>query len=496
MPDVMPTPRRIATPPGFRFSSVQSGYDATDDRGRRRSPPTRTMHEDLHAEERHRQILSANTRDLARNYAITSWAIRKHIDYVSEFTFQATTRDSGFNRAFEYWHAQQAKRFAFDVAGRHNQRRAIRLAEAGRCVDGDHWWLKLAPPVGNPNRGRRQLIEADRIASKSVGMPANTNPAEWINGVRLDPKTGKSMAVAICRRVNRSRKELERIVAGGNILQLAAYEFRVDQVRGVSPITSALNWFRDTYEGFEYALAKMKISQLFGLQVTRKAGDDGPFTGSGSSENQEDSDGDGTVDTAPLIDLKRGPFVTELEPGEEIKTVEGATPSTETVDFLKLMIHVALKSLDIPYSFFDESFTNFYGSRGGLIQYLHSVNNKVLDLQEFLDEDMRWRAGLAVEDGSLELPSGKDFDFLSWEYVPGGVEWWDSAKEARGAAMAIAMGASSPQRVCKEKNTNFYRNIDETAEAIQYAKAKEVPLSFGDSSAFAPEIKVEVGNGE
>ncbi|HEY4635659.1 MAG TPA: phage portal protein, partial [Rhodospirillales bacterium] len=292
----------------------------------------------------------------------------------------------------------------------------------------------------------------------------------------------------------RTRKELQRIVPARNISQHAAFEFRVDQVRGISPITTALNAYRDTMEGFEYSFAKLKIAQLFGLQITSQNDGSGSFTGPGTAQYTADADGDGTADSAPQINLTKGPFVTELNPGEEAKVIESHTPSTETVNFLKLAIHVALRATDIPYSFFDESFTNFYGSRGGLIQYLHSCNAKVQDLQEFLDDDHRWRAGLAVEDGELVLPSGKDFSFLEWEFVPGGIPWWDSTKEVRGAAMSVAAGFSSPIRVCQETGTNFFKNIDETAECLAYAREKEVPLTFGDSTAFAPGITVEASS--
>jgi capsid protein len=487
MPDVYPTPRPLSSARARQFA-IANGYDATEDRGRRRAPITRTMHEDHHAEERHRRILSASTRDLARNYAITAWAIRKHLDYIADFSFQATTPDADYNKYVGQWWKAQSSRHAFDVASRHPHRRAIRLAEAGKCVDGDHWWLKLAPPKGNPLRGKRQLIEGDRVDMPRGGLPKNSKPEDWLNGVRVDRETGRALAVGVCRRVGKSRKELQRIVSARNINQHAAYEFRVDQVRGLSAINSALNWFRDTYEGFEYALAKMKISQLFGLQITQQSGDGSTFAG--PRVNEEDADGDGTADSAPRIDLKRGIFVYEGEPGEEVKVVEGKTPAAETVDFLKLMIHIALKALDIPFSFFDESFTNFYGSRGGLIQYLHSCHNKVLDLQDFLDDDFRWRAGLAVEDGELELPSGKEFSYLTHEFVPGGVPWWDPAKEARGQAMSIAMGQTSPQRVCRETGTDFYQNILDIEEALKFAGDHNVALHFADSTAFRPEIAV------
>ena len=474
-----------------KLSAATNGYDGTESRGRRRPHPTTTSAEDFHANERRRTILSAGSRDLARNWTVAAWAIRKHLDFVADFTFQGKTPDGGFNKYLEAWWAKKCKKHEFDVAARHPHRRGVRLAEAGRTVDGDCGWLKLAPGIGNAQRGRIQAIEGDRIAMPRGDLPRNSTPEEWVNGVRVDPDTGRALAYGICRRVGNTRRQLQRIVPARNLIPHAAYEFRYDQVRGISPIASALNAFRDTYEGFEYALAKLKINQLFGLQINSGDQNSGPFTGPGTANYTEDEDGDGTNDSAPRIDLKQGLFVTELDVGEKAEVVESKNPSTETVNFLKLMIQVSLRALDIPFSFFDESFTNFYGSRGGLIQYLHACHNKVLDLQEFQDEHAAWRMGLAVEDGELELPSGKEFDFLAWEFVPGGVPWWDSTKEVRGAAMGVAAGFTSPLRVCRESGTNFEQNVDEIAYCQKYASDRGVNLEYGDSTAFAPSIVVQ-----
>ncbi len=466
---------------------ASGGYDATEHRGRRRPPMTGTSSEDVHLDARRRQILSATSRDLARNWASAQWAIRKHLAFVADFSFQAKTDDPGFNKDYEAWWAEKCKKHQFDVASRHTHRRAVKLAEACKSVDGDVLWMKLAPSVGDPNRGCIQAIEGDRIDMPRGSVPANANWEEWVNGVRVEPDTGRALAYGICRRVGRTQKVLQRIVPARNVFLHANYEFRYDQVRGISPLAAALNQFRDTQEGVEFALAKLKVGQMFGVQITHNGeGMGGPLPAPEEDEEGESCDDDGQ----PRINLGRAPYVVELEPGEEAKVIESRTPSTETVDFLKLIIHIALRSLDIPYSFFDESFTNFYGSRGGLIQYLHSCTDKVIDLQELQDEHHRWRVGLGIADRELVLPSGKDFSWLKWEFVPGGVPWWDPVKEVRGQAMAIAAGLSSPQRACREVGTVFEENVDQIADAQAYAKSKGVSLTYADSSAFAPAITI------
>ena len=48
---------------------------------------------------------------------------------------------------------------------------------------------------------------------------------------------------------------------------------RFDQLRGISPLAPAVNTLRDCYEGYDYALAKMKVAQLFALAFYRQQAD-------------------------------------------------------------------------------------------------------------------------------------------------------------------------------------------------------------------------------
>lgn len=472
----------LQQPQAKQLSTAAGGYDATDDRGRRRSPPTIVKSEDDIAKERHRRILSASSRDLARNFAIAAWAIRKHLDFVSRFSFRAATDDEAFNDDLEAAMREKMRPQEYDLAGRHHFTQAVRISEACRVMDGDVFWVKMGSGAGRV-RGRVQHVEGDKCRMSNREMPTNfQDPDRWSNGVRIG-RNGESQAFAFCDRGRNGGYELRRIVPSRNVLHHAFFE-RFDQYRGISPIASGLNWFRDTYEGFEYMLAKVKVAQLFGLAFTR----DGMMNPFGAVQATGDADGDGANDSDFEVALPQGMFSLDLDIGEKAEILESKTPAAETVDFLKLMIHVALKSLDIPYSFFDESFTNFYGSRGGLIQYLNTCKQPIGMLQQLQTNWANFRIGMMVADRELTLPSGRGFDFVRFEFVPDGIPWWDRVKEARGAAMEIAAGFSSPQRICREIGTDFESNITETAEAIRFADEKGVKLVFADSTAFRPEI--------
>lgn len=439
------------------------GYDAIKSNGRRRATATRVKHEDAILPARDRQKLQATTQEVQRNFATAAWAIRQHLNYVSAFTFQARTGNDELDDQIESFMTNWGSKYNCDVRRQHPFRRMIRLAEAMRVVNGDHFFVKLGGE--GFSRGRLQAIESDCIAD-----PPNAKPDDlWVSGVHVSP-AGGAKEYAIHRRTLDGKAEYQRNVPASNMFVHGFYD-RFDQVRGISPIASALNSFQDVYEGIDYALAKIKVSQLFALAFYREASD--PFDGTTATL---DADGDGTEDSGYEVDFGAGPQMLDLSPGDRAEFLESKTPATETTQFLKLVIHVALKSLDIPYSFFDESFTNFYGSRGGLIQYLKGCRHKQQDLQELLDEITSWRLGMAVADGDIILPPGMDFQMVDWEWVPDGVPWWDPAKEVAGHGMAIAAGLDSPQRVCRTSGTDFYENIDAIAHANAYARERGVTL--------------------
>ncbi len=91
-----------------------------------------------------------------RNFAMAAWAIRRHLDYVARFEFQATTKDEGLNRDLKLLMEIQSKPLEFDAGQRFGREKFFRLVEARRLLDGDTGILLI-------NNGTVQGIEADLI---------------------------------------------------------------------------------------------------------------------------------------------------------------------------------------------------------------------------------------------------------------------------------------------------------------------------------------------
>ena len=436
------------------------GYDAATASSRRRSVSGRIKSEDMEHKQTDRDRLSANMRDSVRNFALAGWMIRKHLDYVADFSFAARTDDPELNEHLEDLVTIWSRPQNCHSGGRHTLGALIRLAEAHRVIDGDVGLLKLRD-------GTVQPIEGDLIRSPRKIEDGQT----WINGVRVNAR-GRAVGYGIHRRNESGRAtEWATSVRARNLLLHGFFE-RFDQVRGISPLASALDPLKDLRENFEYALAKAKVSQLFSLVIS---------SGGGQAWGQHtDLTPDETDANQKKYSVKFGtaPQKLELDPGDDAKILESNQPSSEFQQFTESMIELALKSLDLPTSFFAEHKSNFFGARAAWLHYERSCHAKRASVQEILRKLTVWKLAQWQESGALELPTGTRLPDLAFEWVPRGTAWWDPLKEIKGEILAMGAGLDTPQRICRSRGSDFYKNVDQTRKAMDYAAEAGVPLSF------------------
>jgi capsid protein len=457
-----PAPSSSSPPVAKKFAST-TAYDAADQANRRRQPAINFRSEDDVLNPTRRAKVQANARDLARNFSIASWAIRRHLDYVTTFELHAKSKDRGFNREFEDWFYRIARSFQFDAAGRQSWDNAIRMLESQTVLTGDNGLIMLAD-------GTFQGIEGDRVRDIT---DAPKRSGRWVQGIKVND-AGKHLAYCVGRRVGNGFT-FERVIPAGNMVWHGCYD-RWDQIRGISPIVAALNPLRDVYENFDYALAKAKVEQLFALVLTRKALDS---IGDVTNPTEDALAPDEVKRSEYEVNVGKGPVLLDMDPGDDAKFLESSHPSTQFQDFTQLVTAVALKALDIPYSFFDEAHTNFFGSRGSWLHYERACRTKRNLLAAHQDRMLIRRLQIALLAGEFALPSGQTIDSINWEFVPLGMPWWRPSDEINGDVQAIAAGLNNPERICRSRGTGDpYENIDATADVLAYAKERGVPLSL------------------
>jgi capsid protein len=434
---------------------------AAAESGRRRMVTPTTKSEDRILDVAQRRIVIEDARDLRRNYSVARWAIRMHLDYVSTFAFQCKTKDKGLDSAVEAFMKSAGTAKRWDVTRRHSMRRMTRLAEAHAVVDGDVGWHLLRD-------GRVQGIEGERIRTPVGGLPDGIDVNDLVHGVRLD-KAGAAEDYCVNKRSQYGGWEFERMVPARHLL-MHGYFDRYDMVRGISPLASALNSFRDTYEAFDYALAKAKVCQLFGLAFKRDGGEQLPDLGFGEDED-ETADPASTDEPRYKVDISQGSPVLDLDPGDSVDILESKTPSTEFQQFMTMIIMAALKSLDIPFCFYNEAHTNYSGQRQAWLQYERASVEKRQNLQELLEMAVRWRLAVGVLAGDLVLPRRMSVAELPLRFIPLGVPWIDPLKEVKADIEAVAGKLMSRQRISLRGGGDWFEIADELAEEEAYIAA-------------------------
>lgn len=445
---------------GTEDTAKQWSYDAVTSNDSRRALSTSKKSEDDELNVGQRQKLISTTRDLIRNFSIAAWAVRMHLNYVTTFSLQMRTGIRDLDDQIEQLFKKWSKKQNCDVTGRNSFLRMVRMAEARAVIDSDCFFFTLDR---GPRRGQIQAIEGDRCRTPTTDVPSNFDSDRFTHGVALNGYGGAS-AYAFCDRT-RFGFELRRVVPRSNVIHHGFLE-RFDQVRGISPLTSAINSFQDVYEARQYALAKAKVSQFFAMLITH--GGDQSVTSTGTGEG-EDDEADNGAETS--FDFGSGPQMLDLENGDTASFLESKTPSTEFQAFSEMMIASALKALDIPFSFYDESHTNYSGARQALLQYEQSARARREVIRELLDSVMEWRIKLWIEDGDLVLPDGMSADDLAWEWIANGLPWIDPLKEIKADTEAVALGVKSRQLVCKERGYDFFEIADQLAKEKQYMES-------------------------
>lgn len=434
------------------------GYDAVKNTSRRRAPTSNNASEDATLPAHKRSKLTATTRDVQRNFSVAGWGIRKHLDYVSTFNFQSKTGNDIFDRRLEELMKWWSLPKNCDIRGKHSLAQITRIAEQSRVIDGDVLISRL-------RTGHLQAIESDRIANPTLGsIPKDMDLTNAVQGVILN-KVGAATGYIINKRGTWGGSlTFEKVVRANNAFHLGYYD-RFDQVRGVSRLAASINTFQDLYEGLTYALAKAKISQLFGL-VTYREGNS-PLS---DLEEEEDSEGN----TKYKVDFGIGPFHLDLDDGDKAEILESRTPSHELQDFSQITIAMALKSLDIPFSFYAENFSNYSGSRQALLAYEQSASIKRQDLVGFLNWVTFWKITQWISTGTLVLPAGMRFNQVRWDWISVGLPWIDPLKEVNAHIAAINAGITSRQKVAKATGEDWFEIVDELEQEEKIMANKKI----------------------
>jgi len=445
------------------FSYDVTGYDAINPKAKRRNSGYEVKSSDVLMDDQDRRKMMESGRDLWRNFSAASWAIRKHLDYVASFNFHPKTGDARLDADLETLMEMWSRRGNCEIMGKHSFRQFVRLLETRRIIDGDVFVIKLQD-------GRVQGLESDRIRNPWAPILDMGNGFKKVHGITINSMS-QPLAYSLWNKTPQYQYNYDRELRAENVYHLGYFD-SFDQIRGVSPLAAAIAPFHDILEVTEYARLKAKVSQLFALTISRD-----------SPDFAEDYD-------APGYDLKnfgKGPIMLDLDPGDKAEFLESKTPSTEFQDFMKMSLDVALKALDLDWSMFDSSHTNYSGSRIALLQYRKSCVAKQEGLKDMLYHITNWKIQQWISTGVLRLPRGWRLPRVKYEWIPDGIPWFDPSKELRADIDAINAGLKTHAEIRRERYGDDWYQV---AEAL--AKEQQYKEELGLTSSAAPSVSAPV----
>lgn len=451
-------------------------YDALNPKGRRRSSTQTTVRpEDQLLTGSRRDRLDSNALDVWRNMSLMAWMIRRTLDYCCLWDFQPQTSDDGLNKALRALMIRDCEASRIDYVGRMDWDDMRRVAEALKILTGDMFFVPL-------QEGTLQAIEGSFCRN-----PRSPEGSAWVNGGKLN-KRGR--VVSWNFRVHKQQQQYsydyeDREVSARNVWQHVQYEGRLNQIRGSSPIAAVLNECRDIYETFDHARAKVKLDQLFGIAIFENKDEDEDIAKVVNADgDEEDTDPDTPEEH---YDFGGGPVVLRRTVGEQVELLQANNPGKNTQDFLKLCIQVALKALDLPYNFFDEAHTNFFGSRAAWNLYERSCWARRQTQLRLHHRLARWRQfqwTLPVDlggTGEITLPKSMAVEDIAYRWVPRGLPWWKPDEELGTNLAAAACGLKTMQGICDENNLGLYEE-----NLATLARERDEAQRFGFVMNFNP----------
>lgn len=394
-------------------------------------------------------------------------------------------------------------------------------------TDGDSFAVfRRADDANMPYTLRIQAIEGNRVSNpqgqgvygisgpSAVEMLAPNGRNKIINGIEVDAD-GAVEAYWVSNKVPYDPVEINnaiswaRVEAFGqlagkpNVLHIC-HDERPEQYRGVpylAPVIKALKQV-SRYSDAELAAAILRSSfTVFFTSIGNSS-----FAGDVSSVlGASTYDEDGRADE-PVVDASEyrlGPgTINALPKNIDVKSI-GATGGQATFDsFMTVYIKMIAAALNIPYEVLMKSFTASYSaSRAALLQAWEQFKlRRAWFSRDFCQPVYEMWLTEAIAMGRLEAPGFFDDPAIRFAYC--NAEWYgpsmsilDPVKDAKGSALRIQYGLSTPEREAAEMTgSDFYENLDSIR--IAKTRAGEAGVAIGSEAVLTTETDEEGGEND
>lgn len=410
-----------------------------------------------------REMIRQRCADLRRNNAIVAGICRR----VSAFVVgegiipQARTRDRGWNRDAEEWWRDWSRRC--DYTGRLTLSQIQGQAVGLRPTHGGVYLERLAD-------GSVRLIEAERIRQPRK----KENQANTVDGVRVDPATGRAVAYCVWSRDKDGQfgtAAKESWVAAEDIQPVLSPFWRPDQIREIPDLAPVVPHIQDIHEMNQYTLNTAKLQSMV-MGFLKKQG------GLGLNSLPR-----GSTPTSPgerqVFKFNWGEIL-EGFPGDDLDMKVSPTPNGQHIAYMQLQLGLCAAALDFPYEFFTLDFSKCDYSRfKGVLLW---VNKTCRGWRQWLNDSLNarlwnWRIAMAIRDGELGAAPNDARGKSEWSRV----EWqapeelWVDRQESNQADMLEwQLGLGSLAKAAKRRGADIEDLLREKAETMKLAAQIEI----------------------
>jgi lambda family phage portal protein len=243
-------------------------------------------------------------------------------------------------------------------------------------------------------------------------------------------------------------------VNAGEISHLR-FQQRLHMTRGVSILAACVNRLNDIkdYEESERVAARVAATMV---AYIRRGSDE-------LWQTPVDDEGN-AVTRRRLINFEPGMTFDDLDPGEDVGTIESNRPSPLLTDYLKTMYRMVASGTMSSFSSVTKNYDGTYSAQRqelvdqwGSYELLGAEFVEQIKSQQF-DRFVR----MAVLSGVLKVPEYIDRSTLvNAEFILPTMPWVDPQKEAKANEVLLQQGLESPQRIIRKRGAKPRDVIDQ-----------------------------------
>lgn len=425
-----------------------------------------------------RDIIRARARDLERNSDIAEAIIGPFernivgagMQLQAKILNDDETENDDLNSKIEELWNEWCQARNCDITGQQSFQEMQAMAIRRIVVDGGIIFVKVYTGEGIVPF-KLQAREVDELDTSLNSLPS-TNGNRIVGGIELN-EYNKPIAYWLKKYTPDGfySGKSERIQADRIIFPWK--KTRPSQIREISQMSKTLPRVRDINEFVEAVSVKERILACLSVFIKKQTP-----TGIGRGTQIDTRSG------YPVKTISPG-MIQELQPGDEIQTVNPAGQASNARDFISIQQRLAGSSQGLSYEAVsrDMSQVNYSSARQGLLedQRTYQMWQEFL-IEHFCNEVYTEFLISAILSGQIKI---SDFwqnkrKYLKHVWIPPGWSWIDPLKEVKANETALNSGQDTLARICAERGEDWREVLNQ--RAAEKELMKELGIIGGDKN--------------